>query len=293
MNEKRNIICFGEMLWDCYPNEIKPGGAPLNVAAHLAQLGNQATILSKVGEDKLGEELIAYSSDLKVDCSLVQRSTTAPTGQVLVQLTEKGIPSYDILEPAAWDSIQSSHQASIQVSKAAALVYGSLASRSDLSRNTLLELLKVSQLNICDLNIRQQYYSRALIYEILSKTHILKINEDEAVLLAELFELDPAKIIQQLTDKFMLDMIILTLGSKGAEVFHKGILYKAQTYKIVPVDTVGSGDAFLATFIDGLLRGKRIETVLDAAMRMGAYVATQKGAIPDHNYELIAELKKA
>ncbi len=292
MNEKRNIICYGEMLWDCYPDTKKPGGAPLNVAAHLAMHGNQTSIITKVGKDKLGTELLAFAKAINVDCNYVQETKDLETGQVLVTLTDKGIPHYEILAPVAWDNIENEEQLNSAVANSAAFVYGSLAARNPISKKTLLNLLKLSNLNICDLNIRQSYFSRDLLHELLSRTHILKINEEEAVLLSKLFNLKYEKLMEKIADKFGLDMVILTLGSKGAEVLEQGIVYKTGTYKIVPVDTVGSGDAFLAAFIHSLLAGEKIESALDHAMLMGAYVATQQGAIPHHNLDMIAKLKK-
>jgi len=280
---KGQIVCFGEVLWDCYPDQKKLGGAPLNVAAHLAKLGSTATVISRIGEDSYGKELLPIVDSFGLDLNYVQQDNKWPTGKVLVTLSPGGLPSYEIQKPVAWDQIALNDVNENLVSQSAALVFGSLAARNKTSRNTLLHLLTKSKLNICDLNIRQGYYDYALIQSLLSQSNILKINDDEAMLLSELFKFSEKDLYKRLEDIFGLDMIIQTKGAKVAEVYHQGEHYEASSYAITPIDTVGSGDAFLAGFIHRYLGGSDVEKALDFGMRMGAYVATCSGAIPDYN----------
>ncbi len=273
------VTCFGEILWDVYPDTRHVGGAPFNVAAHLKQLGSEAYIVSRVGSDELGSEIMAEVLQRQVDKDHLQIDMTLSTGVVAVNL-DNGIPSYDIRMPSAWDAIELTEENKKLVEGSSALVYGTLASRSAISRTSLQQLMDLSPLNICDLNIRQAYYDDDLISSLLRKTHILKINDEEADLLVNIFGLTQDKLYEQLVEKFSISTIIKTLGKDGAEVYSSGATYRAAAFPITVIDTVGSGDAFLAAFIHNYLREESLQVCIEEACRLGAYVATQSGAVP-------------
>lgn len=281
------IVCFGEVLWDIYPDDKKLGGAPFNVAAHATQLGTTAYIISKIGNDVLGTAILDQIEHQQVPTDFVHTDNTFGTGVVNVILDKEGKPHYDIKQPSAWDFIHIAEHEKTLVHKAGALVYGSLASRNAQSRKSLFALLGLSKLNICDLNIRLNFYDEALIESLLQAANILKINDEEAELLIKLFGLDRGSFYHDLSDRYSIDTIVQTLGPEGAEAFSKGNLCKAPGEKVDVVDTVGSGDAFLAAFIHFYLTNNPVQTCLEYACRLGAFVATQPGAIPIYSHNQI------
>lgn len=282
MIQNNNIVCFGEVLWDVYPNEKKLGGAPFNVAAHLKQLGSEVNIITKVGKDDLGNEIIKAIETQNISTEQLQIDEELPTGTVQVELDENGIPNYEIKEPVAWDLIQKKLTNLELVKNANALVYGTLACRTSQNFDTLNYLIKSSQLNICDLNIRQNFYSKTLIEKLLNVTHILKVNEEEEQLLIEMFDFDVKNFYKQIQSAFNLEIIIKTKGANGAEAWQDGKIDQVEGVKVNVVNTVGSGDAFLAAFLHHYLNQKNIKTCLTEAAKLGAYVATQVDAIPKH-----------
>ncbi len=282
------IVCFGEVLWDVYADGKKPGGAPFNVAAHAKKLGLQAHMISKVGNDPYGKEIREAMYAQGISSEYTNSDYTFETGVVNVLLDEEGKPSYDIKMPVAWDYIHFDDNNKTLVTSSKAFVYGSLVCRTSQSRQSLFELAKLSKLNICDLNIRQSFFDKELIRSLLEITHILKINDEEAQLLRELFEIEEADFYEKLSEQFSLDMIIQTLGAEGAEAFHKGQLYATPGVKTNVVDTVGSGDSFLAAFIHNYLQGENISLCLEKGCVLGAYVASKQGAIPEHPVKTIA-----
>ena len=280
MTSNNLVTCFGEILWDLYPEGKKLGGAPFNVAAHLHKLGSRSQIISRVGQDQLGNEIIAAAEAQGVEPIYIQKDNSLPTGVVKVSLDNGGIPSYDIKRPSAWDEIELTKKNKQLVNQSKALVYGTLASRNVQSRTTLLELMKASSLNICDLNIRQDYYSRELLAIMLQHTHVLKVNDEEAELLINMFGWSSDRFYNDLTQNYPISVIIKTLGKDGAEVWKDGEMILGQPVEIQVVDTVGSGDAFLAAFIHNYLQDNSLQVCIDAACQLGAYVATKSGAIP-------------
>lgn len=282
------IACFGEVLWDIYPDKRHLGGAPFNVAAHLTQLGTQGHIITKVGKDELGNEILKSIIEQGIDTKFTQVDFTFDTGKVNVILDAQGKPSYEIKQPVAWDYIHTNLENLGLVKDCDGLIFGSLACRTDRNIQTLKDLSGISPLNICDLNIRQHYYSTGLIEELLDLTNILKINDEEEQLLADCFGLQQDRFYQRLVEIFDLDLIITTRGAKGAEAFYKGSLFRQEAVPVSVVDTVGSGDAFLAAFIHNYLRSESINKCLAEGARLGGFVATRSGAIPRHNQRNIA-----
>lgn len=277
------ITCFGEILWDVYPEGKRVGGAPFNVAAHLSMLGSASQIISRIGEDKIGDEILEAALHHSVEPIYIQRDDKVQTGRVLVTLDQGGIPSYEIESPAAWDYITATEENKKLIEGSSGLVYGTLALRNDVSRYALMELLKLSPLNICDLNIRQEFYSADLITALLRHTDILKINDEEADLIQALYDIKSDQLYTQLAETFSIDVVIKTLGGKGAEVWSAGQVIKGAPIAIEVKDTVGSGDAFLAAFIHNYIQNNTLQYCIDAACKLGAYVATQSGAIPRYD----------
>jgi len=279
---KPYIVCFGEVLWDVYPDGKKLGGAPFNVAAHTNKLGPKAHIISRVGNDPYGKEILEAIQTQGITSNYTQLDHTYDTGIVDVLLDEKGKPSYNIKAPVAWDFIHANDENKSLLMNSEAFVYGSLVCRSNQSRQSLFELANLSKLNICDLNIRQSFFDKELIAALLEITHILKINDEEAELLQELFGIEEADFYKKLSEQFSLDIIIQTLGANGAEAYSNGQLHTSPGIKTNVVDTVGSGDSFLAAFIQHYLNGGNISTCLKKGCELGAYVASKQGAIPEH-----------
>ena len=290
--DQKKIVCFGEVLWDVFPTGKKLGGAPFNVAAHTAQHGDKSSIISAVGSDELGKEILNEIALKRVSSKFVQIDQEHETGVVKVELDEKGIPSYDIKKPVAWDFISFDMDMIKSVQQCNAFVFGSLASRSEKSRKSLITMLSHAKLKICDLNIRQNYYSKSLIRELLFHCNILKINDDEATLLGELFDINQNDFYKHLSSLFNISMIIQTLGADGAEAWKNDHLYKSPGYKVRVLDTVGSGDAFLSSFIHHYLDDEPIDICISRACQLGAFVATQHGAVPGYESKKIYEYEK-
>lgn len=278
------VIVFGEMLWDCLPTGAKPGGAPMNVALNLHQLGLESLLISAIGKDEEGEKLLAYYKSFGISDSLIQVSTDHATSQVLVDSTDPENIRYTILPDVAWDDIRIQEEAKNAVKSSDALVFGTLGVRTKTSLLTLLELLHHASLKVFDANLRPPFYDFEIIETLLGFTDILKINEDELEIFADYFntEPDPTPLCQFLDTHFPIDIICITLGSRGAMIYQNGEFFNHQGYKIKVKDTIGAGDAFLSGFIWSLLEKKSPDQILDFSCKIGAYMATQEGGAPKY-----------
>ncbi len=283
-NNPFTAVCFGEVLWDILPHASLPGGAPMNVAYHLNQLGVPTAMISRVGNDSLGEELLQFISSRGLDVSFIQKDETHDTGTVLATLNGNNV-SYEILEPVAWDFIQYSMQVQKLVSSAKYFIFGSLVARSEKSAQTLFELLETAPYKILDINLRKPHYERKILEYLMQHTDMLKLNSDELQLLGEWYGLrgNENEQMQALQQKFRFNTIITTRGDKGAAVLHDGAYYEHAGFKVQVADTIGSGDAFLAGFISKFIQPVAMAEALEFACRMGAFVATKHGACPDYN----------
>ncbi len=289
---KSNIICFGEVLWDMLPEELGgklAGGAPMNVAYHLNHLGINASLISRVGYDILGDELTHFLNEKELPLTFIQRDDELLTGYVDVTLDEKGSPSYQIIEPVAYDNIMLSDDMKNSVIQADALVFGSLICRSATSKQTLLHLLNLSKCPVFDVNLRKPFYNKETIEPLLEKAKIVKMNEAELIIISNWFnsETDFEEQIKALQKHFNIQTLIVSHGSLGAYCFENNKLYFQKAFKITVKDTIGSGDAFLAGFLSEKMKGKDPQICLKTACALGAYVATQSGATPSVNYELV------
>lgn len=279
---QKTVLSLGEIVWDVFPEERKLGGAPLNFAYYASQNGAHSYIISALGNDCLGDETMEIIRGTGVDYSLIQRNER-PTGQVIVTLSGDGIPQYEIKEGASWDYIESNPEIIKLAATADAVCWGALAQRNGCSRNAIFNILDATSekcLKIFDINIRQHYYSREIVEGSLQRANILKLNEDELPLIAEMFGTDNENAIQTLSEKYSLKMVLFTQGAVCSEVYVDGCLAShIDTPKVKVADTVGAGDSFTSAFVSNLLGGKTVQQAHAAAVRTSAYVCTCKGAI--------------
>lgn len=279
---KKNIVCFGEVLWDLLPTGKIAGGAPMNVAVHANQLGLQATMISAVGDDELGEGITSFLSSRGLSVSTIQKNEYQ-TGIVEVTLDAKGSPSYEIIKPVAWDFIRLTENAKKTVQEADALVFGSLALRNEVSKNTLLELQAVAKLKILDINLRKPFYTPELADELFKVADIVKVNDEELEMICAWHGQtgDETANARFLKERYQLKGIIVTRGGNGAFFMDEyNEVSEHQGFKVTVNDTIGSGDSFLASFITKWLNGETPAEALKFACAVGAFVATQKGATP-------------
>jgi len=288
MNTTINIqaICYGEILWDVLPGGEQPGGAPLNVAYHLNKLGLPTGLISKVGNDEPGRRLCGLIDQWGIGNSLVQTDQRYHTSEVLVTLSSNREATYDILYPVAWDFITFNEHIENQLKTAGYLVYGSLSSRNQTSRETLATLLDYPITKVLDINLREPYVNKNDLEGLLSKADIVKFNEAELKRISSMFgggyqrEEDMVDFIR---DTFSISEVLVTNGSAGASSYSIGGTFYAKGPKITVTDTVGSGDAFLAAFILGHHNKYDGQTNINNAVAMGAFTATLKGGCPDYS----------
>jgi fructokinase len=283
----RNVLCFGEVLWDAFGEEKKAGGAPMNVARHLVQQQVDVLFASRVGTDEPGIGLSAFLKDNGLYSSLIQHDNNLPTCEVTVQLDEDHQATYIIPEPVSWDNIQPEAALMNNAKNAAAIVFGSLACRHEVTYYTLSALLaEPGPLKIFDVNLRPPHYHLITIEKLAAKADMIKMNEEEANLLIPGDHLLEDKI-REFQKKFHCQTICITRGARGAIIWHNGEFYEHGGYKVRVQDTVGAGDAFLATLIAGLLNNVQVAKVLKKACAVGAFVASQRGANPLYDQEII------
>jgi fructokinase len=281
-----NVLCFGEALWDCLPQGRFPGGASLNVACHLARLGSSAWLVSGVGDDADGNELLERMRDWRISVELVGRESGKPTGTVRVSL-DNGAPTYDIVEDVAWDYIDIPASLPDACTPVGAIVYGSLAQRTSRNRDALQKLcdLVPGAMKVFDVNLRPPHDSPDLVRALMQNADLIKLNDAEASALfgetSDSGELET--IARTIAEQTCCDRICITAGSNGAGLLDMGSWVRAESHPAVVRDTVGAGDAFLAALVDGLLStpGQPAET-LERASRLAGFVASSDGATPDY-----------
>lgn len=282
MNTKK-IVCFGEVLWDVLPTFKIAGGAPMNVSIRLQSLGIETKMISRIGSDALGNELLAIIKDKNVTTELIQQDATLATGEVLVHLNENGSATYDIVYPSAWDKIELTAANLQAVQEADALVYGSLACRDDVSRHTLLELLKVANYKIFDVNIRPPFYSIAFLKEMMELADFVKLNDDELLEVAQALGSPSSKIeanILFLAELTNTHSICVTKGKDGAVLFTDKQFYSHKGFTVQVADTIGAGDSFLASFLSKFLYQTDFLHAVEYGCAVGALVASHNGANP-------------
>lgn len=293
MEAKRYVVGLGEALWDVLPEGKKLGGAPANFAYHAGQfLGQENTLaVSALGEDRLAEETIESLKEHGL--SYLMPRVPYPTGTVQVTLDDQGIPSYDIKENVAWDNIPQSEEIMEVARNCRAVCFGSLAQRNVVSRETIHRFLDNTPndcMKIFDINLRQNFYNKEIIMESLHRCNVLKINDEELVLIGRMFGypgLDMENKCWLILGKYNLDMLVLTCGTNGSYVFTPGQMSVQETPVVEVADTVGAGDSFTGSFCAAILNGKSVAEAHKLAVSVSAYVCTQNGAMPVLPEELI------
>ena len=280
---KNTVVGLGEILWDMFPERKVLGGAPANFAYHVSQLGFNGYAVSAIGDDLLGKEIL--KSLEKKELNYILEKTDFPTGSVKVSLDGRGIPTYEISENVAWDNIPFTSRLENLAKNTDAVCFGSLAQRSVISRATIhkyLELMPAESLKVFDINLRLQYFSKEVIIDSLDKATALKINDEELVKIAEMFQLQGSEedICLQLLEKYHLKFLILTQGTRGSYVFTPNEKSFLGTPKVTIADTVGAGDSFTAAFVSSYLNGRGIAFSHQLAVEVSAYVCQQHGAMP-------------
>lgn len=283
MNKDLKISCFGEVLWDVFPEGEKIGGAPLNVAIRLNSLGVDTSMISSVGHDELGEKIIKYLKEIGVKTCCIEVQSEYPTGTVQVNLDDTGSASYDIKYPVAWDKIPINSAMIENVEDSDAFIYGSLVCRDQLSKKTLFDLIPKANFKVLDVNLRQQYYKKDLLLELIHSADFIKFNDDELYEIAAMMGSSFNSLEQNLKfiqSKIRATSICVTKGRHGALLWHKKNYYYNSGFKIKVKDTVGAGDSFLAALLVKLLNGHNPQDALDYACGIGAMVAGESGANP-------------
>ena len=279
------ILCVGEVLWDALPAGLFLGGAPFNVACHLRAAGLPVTMVSRVGADHLGDEALRRAARYGVGTDLVQVDPSLPTGLARVTVDESGEPAYEIVAPAAWDAIESSDALDRRAAESRAIVFGSLAQRSAVTRGTIERLWSTEALLVFDANLRVPYNDRDVVRRSLVHADVVKVSGGELRQLASWFDLPgpPHQTVQTvgaLSEAFGCRTICVTRGRHGAGLWRDGRWTEHPGFEVEVRDTVGAGDAFLAVLLAGLLTGAEDQALLQHASLIGAYVATQYGAVP-------------
>ena len=299
------FYAFGEILWDCLPSGRHAGGAPFNVASHLAQLGVSVSLLSAVGQDSLGDEILEVAQHKGVNVQFVGRARIGlPTGTVVATVDAMGNATYELVQPVAWDEIIVSAEAVEAVAKADALIFGSLASRSPYNLEQLDRLLALKgPLKFFDVNLRPPFTDPERIVELAAHADVIKLNHDEVGQIASWLrtgEATPnppgnadavAEACAALSEATKTPRICVTMGAAGAALWDRSTLVCVPAPKVVVKDTVGAGDAFMAGVMVGLTRGADTQTVLETACRLGAIVASHDGATPLLPEEMIQEFR--
>lgn len=293
--KNKEIVCFGEVLWDMLPKGAIAGGAPMNVARHFERLGMDVTLVSRVGSDQQGIKLTNFLSKSGLNTEFVQVDDTLPTSEVIVKLDENNTATYEIKEPAAWDNIQLHDDLVKKVSKSGIFVYGTLAARRETTRETLKELLKYNTLHVIDVNLRPPYDTGEVVTELLSKADVAKLNIEELNQIAswkQFADLAEDDRIKKLYELYDFHYLIVTYGPGGAKIYDGEKLHSHPGYQVKTADSVGAGDAFLSGFLYKMLNhDASVPEALDYACATGALVASRDGATPDYDFRDIENIK--
>jgi len=276
------IICFGEILWDVFPDKKILGGAPFNVASSLKGLGASVEFISKVGDDSPGKSILKRVTKEGISKDYIQIDYKHNTGEVIVSIDNNGSAKYKIKSNSAWDFIEPNQKALEIVENSSAFIFGSLISRSE-SKKALEAFLNVSKFNVFDLNLRPPFYQLEILEKLMNSAQMLKFNDEELYEIAEAFG-SPFNGMNQhikfLSQRSKVETICVTKGAFGAVLYHREKWYYNSGYKVKVKDTVGAGDSFLATLVYGLIQKNDIQQTIDEACAMGAIVAASEGANP-------------
>lgn len=289
------VVCFGEILWDIFPDKKRIGGAPLNVALRLQSLGISSVIASSIGKDTMGTALLNYLIEQKNEAELIQQSPTLPTGTVDVHLDAKGSASYTIVHPVAWDAIECTPALVASVEKSPLFLYGSLAARSSVTAATLTRLLNHAKYAVFDVNLRSPHYTHKHLETLMHAADLIKFNDEEIAEICSALGGPENGLESQITflaKHTNTSSICVTLGAQGALMWHQEQWYRQPGFPTEVVDTVGAGDSFLATLLAGILTQTPLEDALANACAMGALVAGKAGANPEIDLTTLDSLRK-
>lgn len=294
MQNERFIVGIGEILWDNFPTGKRLGGAPANFACHAGQFGHESLVVSAIGHDKDGADIIKELESHHLAYHLDRVSYK--TGTVNVDLTDPNAPKYTIIRPVAWDHIPFTDDVKAIAAGAKAVCFGTLSQRGLESRRTIrlfLDSTPADCLKICDINLRQTFFNKSIIQESLRRADILKLNEEELPAITRLlgYQIAGEEVLcRRLMRAYKLQMIILTKGVHGSWVLWKGGKSFQGTPKVKVKSAVGAGDSFTGAFIGSLLNGKSIEEAHQVAVKLSAYVCTREGAMPVIPEEFIMQV---
>jgi fructokinase len=284
---KHNIVCIGEILWDVLPGKELPGGAPLNVAYHLQKLSQQVAMVSAIGQDEKGARLLQLMESMQLTAAYIQKHTGYATGVVNAHMNEQQDMQYDIHYPAAWDHIgwNAALEALLQQDDVQYLVFGSLAARHAVSRQTMEKALQTNAVKVLDINLRTPWYTQETLEWLLRRCQLLKLNVAELALISSwygAYDNNEARILA-IAKRFNIRSIIVTLGSKGCMGYIAEQFYYQPVQPVTVADTIGSGDAFLAGFLACSINGCAPAYSLAYANALGALVASRPGGCPDYD----------
>ncbi len=279
----KTVVCFGEVLFDVFPEKKIIGGAPLNVALRLHALGIETVMVSRVGKDVNGEAVQRHILNQGMSTTFIGIDKDHATGTVEVTLNSKGNASYKIVENVAWDHIELNDSIEITVKNSAALIFGSLVCRNKCSEKSLLKLITLAPFTVFDLNLRPPFYGITTLIKLLKQVDFIKCNDEELMVLAEHYGVSSLSLKEQIKaiiKKTGASSCCVTLGAEGALLYHQHRFFKQKGFSVIVKDTVGSGDSFLATLIAGLLSDISPKKALERATAMGALVAVYEGGNP-------------
>lgn len=295
--KKYTIVGLGELLWDLFPGKKQLGGAPANFSYMTHLLGDAGIITSRLGNDALGAEAREALDRLQIDASHVQTDSAHATGTVVVHVAADGQPSYEITEPVAWDFLEWTPDWQNLARHADAVCFGSLSQRSRISHETVRTFLRWTEpaaIRVFDVTLRQNFYSRAVLEESILFANIIKCNEEELSTLASVFN-SSAKTVDEaahwLLGAFEVELVCVTRGERGSSLFSRRGTDTHPGLRVQVADTVGAGDAFAAALVHHYLRGSSLKTINEAANHMGAWVASQAGATPAANEEVLNRVR--
>lgn len=287
MKSRKSVVCFGEILWDNLPTGRRPGGAPMNVAYHLHKLGIDSQLVSSIGNDLAGMELLEFLNNIGLKSDIVQIDRAHNTSEVQASVNPINHEvTYEIISPVAWDFISWQPNFEPLLKQAHAFVFGTLSARNTVTRNTLYQMLEHSAYRVFDVNLRAPHYSQDVIEALLQKSNLVKLNSSELSLIAQWYNptcVKEAECVEVLFDRFNIEEVIITKGSQGATYYTALFRYDYPAYSVNVADTIGSGDSFLAAFLAMKLGDEPVEVTLDYAVAMGAFITSQAGACPQYS----------
>ena len=286
-SSRPTIVGLGELLWDVFPDERRPGGAPANFAWHANQMGARGLVVSRVGSDPLGDALVEFLDGQGLESGYVQRDISQPTGTVSITTDPHGQPDYTIHEPVAWDFLEWTESLAELFGGVAAVCFGTIAQRQPTSRSTIaacLAALPEGALKVYDINLRKASWELSTVEASLETADIVKLNDEELEVLTGRLDWpgsDPAEITARLQDRYRLEGVWVTRGESGCLLRGGDELVECEGIDVEVADTVGAGDSFTAAMIWSLGEGWPLADSAQLANRVGALVASRPGGMPD------------